>query len=128
MIVVTDDKLENIISNLLRTGVLIAVTIVATGGMLHLIRHHAVQANYSDFHGESSNLRTFGGIWQSLIRLNSDALIQLGLLVLIATPVARVALAAVGFYMERDRLYVAVSLIVPPNALRRSGPGCVTPG
>jgi uncharacterized membrane protein len=47
-----------------------------------------------------------------LIRLNSDALIQVGLLVLIATPIARVALAAAGFCMERDRLYAGVSLIV----------------
>jgi uncharacterized membrane protein len=31
---------------------------------------------------------------------------------LIATPVARVALAAVGFYLEGDRLYVVVSLTV----------------
>src|ERR1700735_1401958 len=108
----TDDKLENIIGNLLRTGVLLAVTIVASGGTLYLIRHHAVFAKYSSFHGDQSNLRTLGGIWRSALRLNSDALIQLGLLVLIATPIARVALAAAGFYMERDRLYTGISLIV----------------
>ena len=37
---------------------------------------------------------------------------QFGLLLLIATPVARVAMAVVGFALERDRLYVVVSLIV----------------
>jgi len=39
-------------------------------------------------------------------------LIQLGLLLLIATPVARVAFSVVAFAMQRDRLYVAVALIV----------------
>ena len=46
------------------------------------------------------------------MHLQSDAMIQLGLLLLIATPVFRVALAAVGFYLEGDRLYVGVSVIV----------------
>jgi uncharacterized membrane protein len=108
----TDNKLENIIGDLLRVGVLLAVTIVAAGGSLYLIRHHADITLYSRFRGTDSSLRTVGGIWRAAIQLDSDALIQLGLLVLIATPIARVALAAVGFYLEHDRLYVAVSLIV----------------
>ena len=41
-----------------------------------------------------------------------DLPVQLGLLLLIATPIARVVLAAVGFAFERDRMYVVVSLIV----------------
>jgi uncharacterized membrane protein len=44
--------------------------------------------------------------------MQPDAMIQLGLLLLIATPILRVALAAVGFYLENDRLYLGVSLIV----------------
>ena len=52
------------------------------------------------------------GIIRSAWSLRADAIIQLGLLLLIATPIARVALAAVGFYLEKDRVYVAVSLIV----------------
>jgi uncharacterized membrane protein len=39
-------------------------------------------------------------------------IIQLGVLLLIATPVARVAFALVAFAIERDRLYVAVSATV----------------
>ena len=37
---------------------------------------------------------------------------MLGLLVLIATPVARVGMCIVGFLFERDRLYTVVSTIV----------------
>jgi len=40
------------------------------------------------------------------------ALIQLGVLLLVATPVARVVFAVVGFALERDRLYVVVSVAV----------------
>ena len=49
---------------------------------------------------------------RSAAHLNSEGLMQLGLLLLIATPVARVVMAVVGFALERDRLYVVVSLIV----------------
>ena len=43
---------------------------------------------------------------------HGQAIIQFGLLLLIATPVARVAFAAIGFAMERDYLYVVITLIV----------------
>ena len=39
-------------------------------------------------------------------------MIQLGLLVLIATPIARVAFSLVAFALQRDRIYVIVTLIV----------------
>jgi uncharacterized membrane protein len=38
------------------------------------------------------------------------AIVQFGVLLLIATPIARVVFAAVGFAVERDHLYVAISL------------------
>jgi uncharacterized membrane protein len=41
-----------------------------------------------------------------------EAVIQLGLLILIATPVARVIFSLVGFVLERDRVYVAITLAV----------------
>ena len=37
---------------------------------------------------------------------------QVGLLLLIATPVVRVAVSAFGFMLERDRIYVAITLAV----------------
>ena len=49
---------------------------------------------------------------QSAVALHSEGIIQFGLLLLILTPVARVAMAIVGFSLERDRLYTVVSLIV----------------
>jgi uncharacterized membrane protein len=108
----TDKTLENLIGILLRSGVLAAAAIVSISGVVFVAQHHAEHPAYASFHLEADNLRTIGGIIRSSRHLQSDAIIQLGLLVLIATPVLRVALAAVGFYLERDRLYLAVSLIV----------------
>src|ERR1043166_6835461 len=107
----TDEELESIISNLLRSGVITSAMIVLMAGVAFLIQHHAEPVTYATFHLEPSNLRSLTGIIRSAIRLRTDAMNQLGLVLLIATPIARVAFAAVGFYFERDRLYVVVSLI-----------------
>jgi len=109
---VTDEKLESLIGNILRTGVMASAVVVAVAGGLYLIQHYAEPVHYGTFQMENSNLRTLHGIVAGASRLRSDATIQLGLLLLIATPIARVALDAIGFYLERDRLYVGVSLTV----------------
>jgi uncharacterized membrane protein len=108
----TDEKLEVIIGNLLRTGVIASAVIVLLAGLVFVVQHHADTINYSTFQLERNDLRTIGGILRSAGTLRPDAIIQLGLLLLIATPIARVALAALGFYLEGDRVYVVVSLIV----------------
>ena len=60
----------------------------------------------------AQHIRTVAGILQSAAHFNSEGLMQVGLVLLILTPVARVALAVVGFALERDRFYTVVSLIV----------------
>lgn len=107
-----DRRLEIIIGNLLRAGVLLAAATVFAGGMLYLVQHHAETVHFRTFRMDAQELRDVPGIVKSAYRLDSEGLIQLGLLLLIATPVARVAMAVVGFGLERDRLYVVVSLIV----------------
>ena len=108
----TDKVLEILVGKLLRAGVLVSALVVGAGGVLFLAQHHADPVNYQTFHGESADLRTLAGIGNLAIHLQSQGIIQLGLLLLIATPIARVALAALGFYLEKDRLYVVVSLTV----------------
>ena len=107
-----DQRLETNIGNLLRAGVLLSAATVLAGGVLYLLRHHADRVSYHQFAAGGSILQSFRGVLQSAVRLNSEGLIQSGLLLLIATPVARVALAVIGFALERDRLYAVVSLIV----------------
>lgn len=107
-----DRHLESIIGNLLRAGVLLAAAVVLAGGALYLAHFHSSTANYHQFAVERADLRNIAGIAQSAAHLNSEGIIQLGLLLLIATPVARVILAGVGFLMERDTMYTIVCAIV----------------
>ena len=108
----TDKELEILVGKLLRAGVLISALVVAAGGALYLVQHHGDAVNYEIFHSESADLRSVRGITNLVLHLDSEGIIQLGLLLLIATPVARVALAACGFYLEKDHFYAAVSLTV----------------
>ena len=64
------------------------------------------------FRGEPTDLRTPSGVLAEAVRLQGRGIIQLGLLILLATPLARVAFSVFAFTMERDRLYVIVTLIV----------------
>ena len=107
-----DQRLENMVGNLLRVGVLLAAAVVSAGGAFYLVQHHADSVSYRTFVPGADGVRTLSGIFHLALHFESVGWIQLGLLLLIATPVARVALAVVGFAMERDRLYVVVSVIV----------------
>lgn len=107
-----DRRLEVMIGKLLRTGVLLAAAIVLAGGVLYLARHHAERVNYHAFRAGGEETRKYAGIVQSAEHGESAAFIQIGLLLLVLTPVARVVMALVGFSLERDRLYALVSLIV----------------
>jgi uncharacterized membrane protein len=111
-----DRRIEIILGNLLRTGVLISAAVVLLGASIYLSRHAHEPADYRVFRGEPSEYRSIRGVIQSVIsgrgRGRGQGLIQLGLLLLIATPIARVAFSVAGFAIERDRLYVAFTLLV----------------
>jgi uncharacterized membrane protein len=107
-----DRRIQIILGNLLRTGVLISAAVVLSGACVYLSRHAHEPADYHVFRGEPSEYRTIRGVIQSVMNGRGRGLIQLGLLLLIATPIARVAFSVAGFAIERDRLYVAFTLIV----------------
>jgi len=107
-----DHRFEVILGNLLRAGVLISAAVVLWGACIYLFRHAHEPADYRVFRGEPSEFRTIPGVIQSVIDGRGRGLIQLGLLLLIATPIARVAFSIAGFALERDRMYVAFTLIV----------------
>jgi uncharacterized membrane protein len=107
-----DRRIEIILGNLLRAGVLLSAAVVLCGGCIYLARHAHEPADYHVFRGEPAEYRTIPGVIQSVIHGRGQGLIQLGLLLLIATPIARVAFSVAGFAIERDRLYVAFTLIV----------------
>ena len=108
----TDARLDNLLGNLLRLGVLLAAAVVLAGGIVFLARHGSDPPAYHVFRGEPSDLRSVGGIVGDVFDARGRGLIQFGLLLLIATPIARVVLSAVIFAAERDRRYVVFTLIV----------------
>jgi len=108
----SDQKIETVIANLLRAGVTLSAAIVLTGGLVFLRRHGLAHANYRVFGGEPTELRHWKGIVRAALAGRGRGIIQLGLLFLIATPVARVGFAAFAFALERDWLYVWVASFV----------------
>ncbi len=107
-----DQRIEIIIGNLLRTGVLLSACVVLIGAGVYLKRHALEPAAYHVFTGEPSEFRTVSGILHSVAKGRGRGIIQLGLLLLIATPIARVLFALGGFAIEGDRMYVLFTAIV----------------
>lgn len=108
----TDQQMDNIIANMLRTGVIVAAAIVLLGGMMYLFQHPGATPDYGSFHGEIERLRNPVGIATAAAHGHARSIIQFGLLILILTPILRVFLCIVGFFSQRDRLYVVVSGLV----------------
>jgi uncharacterized membrane protein len=108
----TEQRMEETIGNLLRAGVLLSASVVLAGGVVYLTRHGHSPADYRVFRGEPTDLKTLRGICSIAFKLSGRGIIQLGLLLLIATPVARVAFSVWGFAAEHDRMYVVFTLIV----------------
>lgn len=108
----TDQKVEIVIGNLLGAGVLLSALVVFCGGVIFLINHGNSYPNYHLFHGEPASLTSIPAIVRYAFQLHGAGLIQLGLLLLIATPVARVIFSIFGFAAEGDRMYVMFTLLV----------------
>jgi len=108
----TDEKMELIIGNLLRVMVSISAVFVAAGGALYLIRHGLEAPDYGVFVGVPKDLRNILDVIAVAGDIKSLGIIQLGLLLLIATPVVRVIFSVFAFLVERDSLYVLVASIV----------------
>ena len=108
----SDRRLETIIGNLLRAGVVIAATITSIGGVIYLAHSGVSLAHYRVFHGEAADLRQVKGVLGDTSSGDGRGIMQLGLPLLIATPVARVAFSLAAFAVQRDRLYIIVTLVV----------------
>jgi len=107
-----DQKMDAIMGILLRSGVILAALIVLVGGILFLMRHKTPVTDYHIFSGEPTDLRTISGIFANVKAFRARGLIQLGLLVLIATPVARVVFSLLAFMYLKDWKYVVFTAMV----------------
>jgi uncharacterized membrane protein len=107
-----DEQVELVIGRLLQWGVLAAAIVVVIGGILLLAQYGHLPATFRQFNSEDSALRSVGGIIRAALTGDSRAIVQLGLVLLIATPAARVALTLGAFIIQRDRLYIVTTSIV----------------
>jgi uncharacterized membrane protein len=112
MTTIAEKRMDEIMGRLLRTGVILAALFVLSGGAIYLAQHPGPITNYRVFQGEPEELRTISGIVREAMALHGPGLIQFGLLILIATPIARVAFSVVAFLYQRDWTYVGVTLVV----------------
>jgi uncharacterized membrane protein len=108
----SDREVDQVIGRLLQIGVLLSTIVVLIGGARLLMTMGSSPVSFSTFHGESPELRSVGAALRAALAGDPRATIQLGLVLLIATPVARVALTLIAFAIQRDRLYVLLTTVV----------------
>lgn len=118
----SERDVEQYIGKLLRYGVILACTITTLGGIIYILQTDRSMSevvssfkaipNGSFFAGSEEYLRRLKTIIPQVLNLDGAAIIQLGVIVLIATPILRVAFSAISFLIERDYMYVFITLIV----------------
>ncbi|BDI19178.1 hypothetical protein ANSO36C_49800 [Nostoc cf. commune SO-36] len=107
-----EQQLEYLLSNLMKYGVLIASAVVLLGGILYLIHHGTEPAEYHFFRAEPLEFRSPVGVVKAVLSGSNRGIIQLGLLLLIATPIVRVFISLLAFLLQREFIYVIVTLLV----------------
>ncbi len=107
-----DERVERIMGTLLQGGVIISGLVVLVGGILYLLRYGHQPVHYEDFVAGRESVHSLRTAVTYALHGDGRAIIQCGLLLLIATPVARVLFSIIAFALERDRLYVVLTVIV----------------
>jgi uncharacterized membrane protein len=109
-------QVELLISALLRVGVSVSLSIVVLGTIFTFVHHrqylHSRDA-LPEVTGEAAKFpHTISEVIRGVRRLEGRSIVLLGLLLLIATPVMRVAVSILAFVYEHDRTYVIITSIV----------------
>lgn len=107
----TDVDLNRSVGNLLRLGVILSV-VTSLIGFIKLFSEGFKMPKYKMLDMGDSSEKVWGTFWNSLIKGEGMAIIQLGILLLILTPLVRIIFALIGYLKEKDYTYVIISLIV----------------
>ena len=106
----TDLDLNRSVGNLLRLGVILSVVISLFGFIKLFLEGFKMPKHYESLENKSGNI--LHDFWISLGKFEGMAIIQLGVLILILTPLMRIIFALIGYLKEKDYTYVIISLIV----------------
>jgi uncharacterized membrane protein len=114
-----ETKMQRLIGTTLRTGVMAASATGVVGGAIFLAAHGGQPVSFRVFEGAASpytspwQMLRQALAWDSADHANQGlAISQLGILLLMLTPIIRVAFSIIGFSMERDLIYVAITSTV----------------
>jgi uncharacterized membrane protein len=107
-----DTDMQLLLGRVLRAGTVISICIVFFGGIIYLYRHGHSVANYREFKGIPDFVSHADSLIKNAFILRGQAIIQLGIVLLIATPILRVVFSTIGFVLEKDYMYVGISLLV----------------
>lgn len=109
---ILDKSIESMLGNLLRTGVITAGIVVVIGAVVFLVRHGSEIPSYHIFKPDTFNFSDFRNLFHGIITFRSVSIMELGILLLIATPVLRVIFSIFAFAYEKDYMYVVFTIIV----------------
>lgn len=107
-----DDSIDQMIGHLLRLGMYLAGTVILLGGIMFLYAHANERPDYHRFQQLPASLRSPMAIVRTAFHGDPMSVMQLGMILLIATPITRVAFSVAAFAVRKDRLYVVISTIV----------------
>lgn len=108
----TDVDLNRSVGNLLRLGVILSVITSLIGFIKLFMEGFKMPRKYKFLEMGSSSEKVWGHFWDTLCKGEGMAIIQLGILLLIFTPLMRIIFALIGYLKEKDYLYVTISSIV----------------
>lgn len=107
-----DKDMQAVIGRVLRAGVIASMSVVLLGGVIFLYRHGHTVHDYSTFKGVPDFVAHIKSLLEGAFAFRGQAIIQLGIVLLIATPIMRVIFSAIGFVLEKDYLYLGISTLV----------------
>jgi len=109
----TDNQLQTIIGNVLRYGVLSALTVTLIGGFILLFNDSQQVVSFSTFTEKNQNLlMVFNDMLAGIKEVNGESIIFLGIFLLFLTPILRLILSLFSFLLEKDIMYVVITLLV----------------
>lgn len=108
----TDVDLNRSVGNLLRLGVILSVVTSLIGFIKLFMEGFEMPRKYKLLDMGTSSDKVWSNFWETLCKGEGMAIIQLGILMLIFTPLMRIIFALIGYLKEKDYVYVIISSIV----------------
>ncbi|MGD0091937.1 MAG: DUF1634 domain-containing protein [Planctomycetota bacterium] len=109
-------RVELLISALLRTGVAVSLALIVFGTVLTFLHHPSYLDSATELqrltHPHGAIPHTLRSVRDGLLAGRGQGFVSLGLLLLIATPILRVAVSILAFLYQRDRIFVLITTTV----------------